>query len=521
MSEVNLPALADEDEKKTTSAQEIDQALKECGFGWFHVQQLCTTLVAFVSGVLVTSMTPYVLPIAECDLNMGLVQKGMLNAVPYVGMLVSSIIAGFLTDTFGRKFFLVSGYGGIFIFTVGAGFSQTYEVLLITNLFSGMLFAAAFSATLTFTSEFCHSGIRDRVLLIQASFAASGHIVVALMTWGILIQDWTDSFFGGYIVLHTWNYYILLMSLWSLLACILYAFLPESPKYYITQNRYDEAREILIKIYKQNTGKPAETFPYINIWKEKVKQTIDETPELKATLGQQLSNSLRNIKPMFKRPLCLYLILLSNMMFSTMILYNIIRLWFPQLSTIVEHYGVDDQDLCMMLDKYTADLRQRMVNVTSSTICVPEKSGTLTYVNSIILGCVCLVPYLVTGIVVNKVGKKNLLLIASTSSIAATLGLRWSSSKVAMVGLFSLNASVTQTMMSLIQATTIELFPTTTRTLAVSVMMTCGRIGSMVGNVTFPILLDIKCVIPFFTLAGLMVCLTLMSMLLPKKKKHY
>lgn len=51
--------------------------------------------------------------------------------------------------------------------------------------------------------------------------------------------------------------------------------------------------------------------------------------------------------------------------------YNIIRLWFPQLSTIVEHYyGKDgNYELCVVLDAYTEDLRTRTINVTE--VCVP------------------------------------------------------------------------------------------------------------------------------------------------------
>lgn len=43
------------------------------------------------------------------------------------------------------------------------------------------------------------------------------------------------------------------------------------------------------------------------------------------------------------------------------------------------------------------------------------------------------------------------------------------------------------------------------RTLAISLMMVCGRIGTLVGNVMFPILLDMACVIPFFTMSGMMI----------------
>lgn len=54
-------------------------------------------------------------------------------------MLLSSVVSGFLTDTFGRKIFVVVGNGGIFVFTLIAGTSQTYELLITAKFFEGIL----------------------------------------------------------------------------------------------------------------------------------------------------------------------------------------------------------------------------------------------------------------------------------------------------------------------------------------------------------------------------------------------
>ncbi|XP_013137143.1 PREDICTED: synaptic vesicle glycoprotein 2C-like [Papilio polytes] len=502
-----------------TSMQEVDLALKECGFGWFHVLLLTSSIIGLIAGILVTNTTPYILPIAECDLNMNLLQKGLLNAMPYIGMTLVSILVGFLTDTFGRKIFLVSGFCGLFLFTVVGGSSQSYEVLITAKFFEGILFAMSFGPNLTMTSEFCYKEIRDRVILFRSSFKAFAQIIVAAMSWGILSHDWNLSLFNGYIDLHIWNFYIYLMSLWSLLSFVLYIVLPESPKFYITQNKYTEARHVLLKVYKMNTGKPAETFKYFNLWKNKEKEFIDEEPIRKEEISftQQLVTGLHNVKPMFQRPLVGYLILISGMNFLSLGFYNIIRLWFPQLSTIVEHYSFDgDNDLCDILDSYTNNLNVKTANATLSEVCVPTRSGDETYINSIILGCVCIIPFAISGILVNKVGKKNLFIAAGLICVGVTLGIRWANSKLAVVALFSVDVAVLQTMTGLFQASTVEVFPTRMRTLAISVIMTLGRIGTLVGNVAFPILLDMGCVVPFYSLTIVMICVTVMALFLPK-----
>lgn len=67
------------------------------------------------------------------------------------------------------------------------------------------------------------------------------------------------------------------------------------------------------------------------------------------------------------------------------------------------------------------------------------------------------------GMLVNKVGKKALLFCAGVICVCATLGLRWADTKGAVVALFSLDIAVSQTMISLFQALTVEVFPTTVR----------------------------------------------------------
>ncbi|XP_045452633.1 synaptic vesicle glycoprotein 2A-like [Melitaea cinxia] len=461
--------------------QEYDAALKACGVGLFHIRLLCSAFVALVSGIVITNTTPYILPIAECDLDMNLLQKGLLNAMPYTGMILVSIIAGFLTDTFGRKPFILLGYGGLFVFTVISGTSQTYIVLVIAKFFEGLLFATCFTPVVSLTSEFCHNGIRDRILFLQSSFASVSQILVALISWAILPNDWMSVFFNGALVLNTWNFYLFIMSLWSISACFMYTFLPESPKYCITQKRYDDARETLIKIYVQNTRKPADTYPFVNIWKDKTKIKIDESTASKSqtSFSHMLSVGLHNIKPIFHRPLGLYALLFCTTNFFIMNLFNVIRLWFPQLSTIVEHYATEEnQDLCVMLDTYT-------------------------------LG----------GVLVNKVGKKNLFIVCSMICASFTLALRWANSKIAMVAMFSSIVALAQMLMSLNQFLVVDHFPTTTRSLAIGLIMTTGRIGTLVGNVIFPVLLDIGCVVPFFTMAGTMAFVTLLSFVIPVKKR--
>ncbi|CAB3251085.1 unnamed protein product [Arctia plantaginis] len=523
MSELHSTAqVPSNQDTKLTPIKQVDAALKACTFGYFHIKLLLIAFVGNIAGVFISTSTGYLLPVAECDLQMTLLRKGVLNAMPYTGMLFSSIVSGLLTGAIGRKFFLVFGFSGVFVFNLVAASSQTFEVLVTAKFFEGLLFGAAFSSFMALTAEFCCNNVRDRVILFQTSFTVIAQIVIALLSWAILTNDWRVSFFDGKFVLNTWNFYLYAMSMFPLAACIMYAaFVPESPKYLVTQKKYDEAREILIKIYVQNTRKPANTYPFLDIWKNISESASDEDPEnqVKDSFKHQVVVGLLNIKPMFRKPLLTYLCLICTTNFIIMCMYNVFRLWFPQLSAIVENYHAEDnQEFCSMLDAYTANLKL-LRNTTQNEVCVPTKSGDETYINSIIVGCVSLVPFLITGILVNKVGKKRLLMAAGFVCVATTMSIRWANGKIIMVSLFSITIALARVMLSLNQTLTIETFGTTTRTLAISFMMVTGRIGTLTGNVSFPVLLDMGCEVPFFTISALLVCFIVLSLFIPNKKQ--
>ncbi|XP_028043145.1 putative transporter SVOPL [Bombyx mandarina] len=256
------------------------------------------------------------------------------------------------------------------------------------------------------------------------------------------------------------------------------------------------------------------------MWKDKIKKDLITNEKERNSLKDQVLISLRNVKANFRKSLLILLFTLCFLFFLIMGKYNVVRLWFPQLSTIVEHSQMNaDQDLCVLLDKYTGELKLSNSNATNEDYCVPTKSGTETYTNNMIIGLVSLLPHFITGALVNKVGKKALLVTLCLISAGAISGVRWANSRTAVVALFSLDIAITQSIKSLIQAVTIEFFPTAVRTLTISLVMTFARIGTLVGNVLFPILLDIQCIIPFFSMAGIMTFVTLVTLFLPKKKE--
>lgn len=80
----NNKAQSLEDAKKPA---DFEKAITAAGFGRFNILLLLVACPAAMASVVETAVISYILPSAECDLNLNLLDKGILNAITYGGML--------------------------------------------------------------------------------------------------------------------------------------------------------------------------------------------------------------------------------------------------------------------------------------------------------------------------------------------------------------------------------------------------------------------------------------------------
>ena len=125
-------------EDKTESA-DFEKAISATGIGLFNVILLIASLFATLAAAFESSSMSYILPVAECDLQLSLFDKGILNAVSYAGMITSALIWGYLADTQGRKKVLVCGFLADAVCVVGSALSQNFQMLVVFKFLGGFM----------------------------------------------------------------------------------------------------------------------------------------------------------------------------------------------------------------------------------------------------------------------------------------------------------------------------------------------------------------------------------------------
>lgn len=116
----------------------FDEAIALTGSGRFHWLLLFAVGFGLLAVVAEGMSMGYVLPLAKCELAISNVEQGMINAVAFIGVVVTSHFWGFMADTWGRVKVLRTSLLAGFVCSAISSFSTTSTMLLIFRLFVGL-----------------------------------------------------------------------------------------------------------------------------------------------------------------------------------------------------------------------------------------------------------------------------------------------------------------------------------------------------------------------------------------------
>ncbi|ORY92677.1 general substrate transporter [Leucosporidium creatinivorum] len=167
-------------------------------------------------------------------------QKEILTSATTLGALFGGMGSGILADLLGRKF--VIGLADV-IFIIGAVMQavafgpNAYWIMAVGRLVLG--FAVGFAALIVplYIGELAPTAIRGRLVTLNVVAITFGQVVAYLLN--LAFQD----------VPHGWRYMVGLGAAPPILQICLLHLLPESPRYLLRNDRFDETLVILRKIY--------------------------------------------------------------------------------------------------------------------------------------------------------------------------------------------------------------------------------------------------------------------------------
>lgn len=500
----------------------FEKALAATGFGKFHYVLIIFGGFLYAYAAISITVLSFVLPSAQCDFGMSSKDKGWLNAAPMLGMVFGSYFWGCLADTQGRKITLIGALLVDGLCGIASSVSQYYSVFLALRFINGFAVTGTLGICFPYLGEFQPTAYREKVLCWLEMFWTGGIILLPAVAWLLIplqIRIETD-----YFLYTSWNLFVTLVSVPSILLALWLTRFPESPKFLFECGEYDQALDVLRTMFSSNTGKEVEHYPVKSLREKPHRISIVSMTSAKSNKSilrsrKMMKALLAEIKfqtgELFTKEHRLNIILACFIQFGLTCSYYTLMLWFPELFNRYEKF----EHLYPGQKASVCDVSAlRPSNQTVVAVCSGEVNPAV-FSHTLIIGLASIPSSLAMPLLVHKMGAKWFLVAGLVISSGVAMALYYVQTSTQNLILSCIFEALTGCCISVVYCIMVDLFPTNLRVLAAALSSTFGRFGGLFGNLLFGFLIDGHCLILICTLAAMLLLAGLVSIFLPATGK--
>lgn len=160
-----------------------------------------------------------------------------------IGCIAGAFISGAIAERVGRKYALVIAAILFTISALGAALVDSFTLFIIYRMIGGVAVGIASAVSPMYMSEVSPRSIRGRALSMQNFAIVGGQVVIFVVNFLIAkgaTQEWLTTM--------GWRVMIGSEAIPCIAFCIFALFIPESPRWLVTQQREKEAYSVLRKI---------------------------------------------------------------------------------------------------------------------------------------------------------------------------------------------------------------------------------------------------------------------------------
>ncbi len=178
--------------------------------------------------------------------------KGWANSCALIGCLVGAMVAGALSDKFGRKRLLIFSAALFVVTSVGNAFAPSFAVFVTWRMLGGVAIGLASNLSPMYIAEISPAEARGRLVAINQLTIVIGILAAQFINWA-LVRDLpagaTDEFIRtSWYGQAAWRWMFALTAVPSLLFFVSMFFVPESPRWLVKNGKRDRALGVLTKV---------------------------------------------------------------------------------------------------------------------------------------------------------------------------------------------------------------------------------------------------------------------------------
>ncbi|KAK5131732.1 hypothetical protein LTR08_000621 [Meristemomyces frigidus] len=180
-------------------------------------------------------------------------QVGVIVSVYYLGTAVGAVLFSLMADKWGRKPALfwclaMASLGNLIMFVAGLGYSQgALIVMYLGRIIMGLGVGGVDSVVPVYSSELSSDGARGKALAQEFQSNIFGLNMAFAINLAVTVQLGKTNQWA-------WRIPIIMMQVYPLSLLALFEQLPESPRWFISHQRQEEAEKSLKSIYGKEEG---------------------------------------------------------------------------------------------------------------------------------------------------------------------------------------------------------------------------------------------------------------------------
>jgi sugar porter (SP) family MFS transporter len=178
--------------------------------------------------------------------------KGWANSCALIGCLVGAMVAGALSDKFGRKRLLIFSAALFVVTSLGNALAPSFFIFVVWRMLGGVAIGLASNLSPMYIAEIAPARARGRLVAINQLTIVLGILGAQFLNWWLvrnLPAGATDEFIRtSWYGQAGWRWMFALTAAPSLLFFVSMFFVPESPRWLIKNGASERAGGILARI---------------------------------------------------------------------------------------------------------------------------------------------------------------------------------------------------------------------------------------------------------------------------------
>ncbi|KAL3279267.1 hypothetical protein HHI36_016778 [Cryptolaemus montrouzieri] len=345
---------------------------------------------------------------------------------------------------------------------------------------------------------------------------------VRCIAWTLLNKNTFDQFIKMEFF-NPWRIFVFICCLPSLISLVCLYFLPETPKFFISKRRFENAKIVFQKVYKINTKQSFKSFPVLTLYgesnnNEESCEIEKKTPFLKR-IWENIIDGMTQMRMLCSQPYMNNLCITAVSDFGLMASYYTLMMWFPEIFERFNNYGKSHGGQKAGLCEVSQSSQVYNETFQYSNVCEPSINSRV-FADTIIIGLSCIPSSISLSFFMAKLGKKYVLVTGLVLSGISAILLNWVSSSEETLILSALFEALTSILETVIFCIVVELFPTNLRAPALAITATSGRLGAIFGNLVFGMLIDVQCNIPIYLFGVMLIGSGVLCLRLPKSDDY-